>query len=252
MSDHSSNSPVALVTGAAQRIGRRTAETLHNNGYRVIIHCNRSTHAASEFCSMLNAKRSGSAHWIQADLNKMDDVARLGKEAKDMFGKINVLVNNASSFYPTKVNEVTEDIWNDLMASNLKAPFFLIQALKETLTDNSGVVINMVDIHAERPLKEYPVYCMAKAGLAMLTKSLSRELAPKIRVNGIAPGAILWHENELSESDKDQVLSEIALNRLGTPDDIAQAILFLCTSSYITGQILAVDGGRSVNGGSKA
>lgn len=252
MSDHHTKAPVALVTGAAQRIGRRTAQTLHDNGYRVIIHCNNSTNAASEFCAELNAKRADSASWLQADLNDMNQVTTLAKSAIEVFGRIDVLVNNASSFYPTKMGDVNEDIWNDLMSSNLKAPFFLIQGLQETLAEHQGVVINMVDIHADRPLKEYPVYCMAKAGLVMLTKSLSRELAPKIRVNGIAPGAILWHENDLSEADKDQVLSEIALNRLGTPDDIAQAILFMCKSSYITGQILAVDGGRSINGGSKA
>jgi len=243
---------VALITGAAKRIGRQTAIELHDAGFNVIIHYNSSLAPAEELANELNARRTNSAKLLQADITNSAQVIRLGKDAPSLFGRLDVLINNASSFYPTPVGGVADEQWDDLMSTNLKAPFFLIQELKGELTRCNGSVINMVDIHADRPLLEYPVYCMAKAGLVMLTKSLSRELAPKIRVNGIAPGAILWHENELTEQDKQQVLDQISLKRLGSPMDIAKAILFLTEASYITGQILAVDGGRSINGGEKA
>jgi len=243
---------VALITGAAKRIGRQTVLELHSAGFNVIIHFNHSKCAALELKNHLNNIRPDSAKLLQTDLGNMEQVNKMGKNAIALFGQVDVLVNNASSFYPTPVGTVNEDQWNDLIATNLQAPFFLIQSLKEELEKRNGNVINMVDIHADRPLLKYPVYCMAKAGLVMLTKSLSRELAPKIRVNGIAPGAILWHENELTEQDKQQVLEQISLKRLGSPEDIAKAISFLTTASYITGQILAVDGGRSIYGGEKA
>ncbi len=243
---------VALITGAAQRIGKQTAIALHNRGYNIVIHCRHSTENAIRLVSELNVLRQDSAKYVQADLLSIDELKRLAAAAKSAFGRLDMLVNNASSFYPTAIDDVDESIWDDLMGSNLKAPFFLIQQLKDELEKNKGNVVNMVDIHADRPLKDYPVYCIAKAGLVMLTKSLSRELAPNIRVNGIAPGAILWHENELSEQDKQQVLSEIGLKRLGSPEDIAQAIVYMSEAPYVTGQILAVDGGRSINGGSKA
>ena len=246
------NDKVALITGAAKRIGKQTAIELHQAGYNVIIHYNSSLAPAQALVDQLNELRSNSAKLLQADITDIEQVKSLGEQAPKLFGRLDVLVNNASSFYPTPVGEVTIEQWNDLMSTNLKAPFFLIQTLQKELTRCNGVVINMVDIHADRPLLEYPVYCMAKAGLVMLTKSLSRELAPKIRVNGIAPGAILWHENELTEQDKQQVLEQISLKRLGSPEDIAKAILFLTEAKYITGQILAVDGGRSINGGEKA
>ncbi|GAA0286744.1 pteridine reductase [Psychrosphaera haliotis] len=245
-------SPTVLVTGAAKRIGKQTATLLHQNGYNIVVHCNHSTDEADAFVSELNAIRSNSAKRVKADITKLDELQSLADGATAAFGRIDMLVNNASSFYPTPVNDVNEDVWDDLMGTNLKAPFFLIKNLLPELTKNKGNVVNMVDIHADRPLKDYPVYCMAKAGLVMLTKSLSRELAPNIRVNGIAPGAILWHENDLSEQDKKQVLSEIGLARLGSPEDIAEAILYMSKATYVTGQILAVDGGRSINGGSKA
>lgn len=250
--DNINDVKVAFVTGAAQRIGRHTATKLHSAGYNLVIHCHKSITEAQQLCDELNSVRSNSAHYVSADLTNLKAVKDLAKQVENCFGRLDVLVNNASSFYPTPVSEVSDTQWNDLFGTNLKAPFFLIQGLQQALSKTNGCVINMVDIHADRPLKEYSVYCMAKAGLVMLTKSLSRELAPKIRVNGIAPGAILWHENELTEHDKAQVLSEIGLQRLGTPEDIAQAILFMCNASYVTGQILAVDGGRSINGGEKA
>lgn len=241
-----------LVTGAAKRIGKQTATLLHKNGYNIVVHCNNSTDAADLFVQELNSIRPDSAKRVAADITNFEELESLARQSIDAFGRLDMLVNNASSFYPTKVNDVTESVWDDLMGTNLKAPFFLIKHLQDELNKNKGNVVNMVDIHADRPLKDYPVYCMAKAGLVMLTKSLSRELAPNIRVNGIAPGAILWHENDLSEQDKQQVLSEIGLARLGSPEDIAEAILYMSKASYVTGQILAVDGGRSINGGSKA
>jgi len=243
---------VALITGAARRIGKQTATTLHAHGYNVVIHCNHSTTAAEELVDSLNQIRQGSAKYVRADLTNMTDVKSMAESAVSCFGRLDVLVNNASSFYPTDIDQATEQQWDDLFATNLKAPFFLSKALKSQLEANNGCIINMVDIHADRPLLEYPIYCMAKAGLVMQTKSLSRELAPKIRVNGVAPGVILWHENELSESDKESVVNEISLKRLGSPKDIADAILFLCHADYVTGQILAVDGGRSIHGGEKA
>lgn len=245
-------SPVALITGAAKRIGKTTASHLHNAGYNVIIHCHRSVNDAQQLVAQLNEKRSNSAQILIADLLDLDQLDFIAQQAVNYYGRVDLLVNNASTFYPTDVENASFEQWDDLMTTNLKAPFFLIKSLQKQLDSNKGCVINMVDIHAERPLLGYPIYCMAKAGLAMLTKSLSRELAPNIRVNGIAPGAILWHENELAEEDKTTVLNEIALNRLGSPDDIAEAILYLAKAHYVTGQILAVDGGRSVNGGAKA
>lgn len=247
-----SKNKVAFITGAAKRIGKHTAQTLHHQGFDIVIHCNNSAIEAHQFADELNNIRDNSAFVVKAQLNDIEQVKQLAQDALNAFGRIDVLVNNASSFYPTPVEDVTEQVWNDLFGSNLKAPFFLIQSLKEELSKNNGVIVNMVDIHAERPLDGYSVYCVAKAGLVMLTKSLSRELAPNIRVNGVAPGAILWHENDLSDDDKQQVMNEIALNRLGSPTNIAEAILYLVQADYVTGHILTVDGGRSVNGGAKA
>lgn len=247
-----SKNKVAFITGAAKRIGKHTAQTLHHQGFDIVIHCNNSAIEAHQFADELNNIRDNSAFVVKAQLNDIEQVKQLAQDALNAFGRIDVLVNNASSFYPTLVEDVTEQVWNDLFGSNLKAPFFLIQSLKEELSKNNGVIVNMVDIHAERPLDGYSVYCVAKAGLVMLTKSLSRELAPNIRVNGVAPGAILWHENDLSDDDKQQVMNEIALNRLGSPTNIAEAILYLVQADYVTGHILTVDGGRSVNGGAKA
>lgn len=247
-----SKNKVALVTGSAKRIGKQTALTLHQQGYDIVIHCNNSTADAQTFMNELNVIRENSATYVQANLNHHDEVLKLAASALNAFSRLDVLVNNASTFYPTEVNEVDQSIWDDLFASNLKAPFFLIQQLTEELTKRNGSVVNIVDIHADRPLRGYPVYCMAKAGLVMLTKSLSRELAPNIRVNGVAPGPILWHDNELSDQDKQRVLDEVLLQKLGSPTDIAQAVSYLVQADYVTGHILAVDGGRSIFGGEKA
>lgn len=247
-----SQNKVALITGSAKRIGKQTAKTLHEQGFNIVVHCNQSVIEAQELVDNLNDIRADSASYIQADLNNHSEVLDLAKKAQSIFDRLDVLINNASTFYPTEVESVTEEVWDDLFASNLKAPFFLSQALTDELSKNQGVIVNIVDIHADRPLKGYPIYCTAKAGLVMLTKSLSRELAPNIRVNAVAPGPILWHDNDLTEQDKTQVLDEVLLKRLGSPVNIAEAILYLIQADYVTGHILAVDGGRSIYGGDKA
>lgn len=243
--------PVALVTGSAQRIGAETVKRLHNESYSIILHYRNSSAAAEKLMAELNVIRSDSAKMFQADLNDFNDIQQLSKSALDAFGRVDLLVNNASSFYPTEVGTVDEAIWHDLMSSNLKAPFFLSQALAPALKASNGAIINLIDIHADRPLKVHPVYCMAKAGLAMMTKSLAKELGPNVRVNGVAPGAILWPEQsgEMSDADKVAILERVPLGRAGEPADIANTIVFLATKApYISGQIIAVDGGRSMHG----
>ncbi len=247
--------PVALITGSAKRLGRQTAITLHGAGYNVIIHCNQSRQAADDLAQMLNQQRANSAAVLQADLLDESRWLSLAEEAISCFGRLDVLVNNASSFFPTAVAQATTAQWQDLFGSNVKAPYFLSQALAPQLAKQQGAIINMVDIHAEKPLPGHSLYCMAKAALLMMTKSLALELAPTIRVNGIAPGAILWPPEQsvqLSEQDKAAILRQIPLNTLGSPQDIANTVLFLVQSPYITGQILAIDGGRSLSSTSKA
>lgn len=242
--------PVALLTGAARRIGALTARTLHNAGYRVIIHYRRSQEEAEALAEELNRIQSDSAVALQADLTTISEVEQLAQSALAQWGRMDVLINNASSFYPTPIGQATEAHWDDLMSSNLKAPFFLAQALAPELRKQKGAIISILDIHAERPLKNHPIYCAAKAGHAMLTKSLARELAPEVRVNGVAPGAILWPEQGefLDEQCKQNIIDRTPLGRSGKPEDIAEIILFLLKKSpYITGQIIAVDGGRSIS-----
>ncbi len=256
MNDHTFEK-VALVTGSAQRLGAAMIQTLHQAGYRVVVHYRHSALLATEFVAALNATRLGSAIAVQADLSQREDRAKLVSQTLAAFGRIDVLINSASSFYPTPVGTATEQDWDDLMASNAKAPFFLSQAFAPELAKNNGCIINMVDIHAEKPLQSHPIYCMAKAALAMMTKSLAKELAPTIRVNGIAPGAILWPDAAsgapaLSTTDKAAVLAQIPLGQLGQTTDITQTMLFLLQAPYITGQIIAVDGGRSLGAASKA
>ncbi len=238
---------VALVTGGAQRVGATLCRHLHAAGYNILIHYRQSAEAASKLAKELNTIRPGSAHGISADLLEIKDINRLMKAALQPWQRLDLVVNNASSFYPTKVGETKEDEWNDLVGSNMKAPFFIAQYAAKELAKKQGCIINIVDIHAEKPLQEHSVYCAAKAGLAMLTRSLAVELAPNIRVNGIAPGAILWPANEPSEKSKQKIISEIPLQQLGEPIDIAKTVLFLARDArYITGQIIAVDGGRSL------
>lgn len=246
------NAPVVLITGSAKRLGCAMLRRLHHQGYRVIIHCHRSIDDAQQLAGDFNQQRAHSAAVIAGDLTQNDTLQRLATEALQCFGRLDVLINNASAFYPTAIGQASFDDWEQLMGSNAKAPFFLSQALAPALSQQNGCIINMVDIHAERPLQEHPIYCMAKSALLMLTKSLARELAPTIRVNGIAPGAILWPSNDIAEADKTMILRQIPLERLGTPDDIADTACFLIQSSYINGQVIAVDGGRSLGATKKA
>lgn len=236
-----------LITGAAKRIGAACAKHLHNQGYNVFLHYLNSSEHALQLCEELNQLRPASAKMMAADLLSIPQIQNLAEHACAAWGGIDVLVNNASSFYPQNVADVTENSWDDMLGSNLKAPFFLIKALSYSLAKRGGCVVNIIDIHAERGLKNYPVYSIAKAGLASMTKILAKELAPQIRVNGISPGAILWPEQELSLSAKADILERIALGHAGNPDDIAKAVAFLCNdASYITGQIINVDGGRTL------
>lgn len=243
------SSRVALVTGAARRVGAEIASTLHDAGFNIVLHFNRSGDDAQSLCDTMNETRAESAITVQADLRDQTAIERLAETARKQWQRLDVLVNNASSFFPTPVGDITESDWNDLFDTNVKAPLFLSQALADSLRQSRGSIINLADIHAERPLSGHPVYCSAKAANVMLTKSLAKELAPEVRVNGIAPGTILWPENdgELSKENKAKILKKIALKRIGNPRDIARTICFLVTDSpYITGQIIAVDGGRSL------
>lgn len=245
-----SDSPVVLVTGAAQRIGKIISCTLHAAGYNVVVHYHRSHAAAQSLCAELNALRQQSACCLSADLGDLHAVEQLAQQALLAWQRVDALVNNASTFYPTPVGTATSGQWDDLMGSNARAPFFLTQALAPALTRQQGAVVNIADIYADRPLAQHTVYCMAKAANAMLTKSLARELAPHVRVNGIAPGAILWPEQDgvLEAAAEAHRLKKVPLARTGTPADIASTVLFLLRDApYLTGQIIAVDGGRSVN-----
>ncbi len=241
-------SKVAIVTGGAQRIGAAICQTLHHAGMNVVIHYRHSKEAASALCDELNNLRTDSAICLQADLHQHSTLTQLIDDAQQQWGRLDVLVNNASSFYPTKIGEVAEAQWDELLGSNLKAPFFLSQAAAPYIQQQSGNIVNIVDIHAERPLKGYPAYSIAKAGLVMLTKTLACELGPEIRVNAVAPGAILWPEHDMDDEKKQHIMSRTFLKRQGQPTDVAQAILFLVRDApYTSGHVLTVDGGRSLN-----
>lgn len=236
-----------LITGAAKRIGAACAKTLHGQGYNVFLHYRGSAAKAVQLCDELNQHRSDSARIMAADLLSLAEIQHLAQQACLAWGGIDVLINNASVFYPENVTNVSEKSWNEMLDCNLKAPFFLAQALTDSLAQRSGCIINIIDIHAERGLKGYPVYSIAKAGLAGMTRILAKELAPQIRVNGISPGAILWPEQQLSVDAKNEILQRIALERAGDVDDIAKAVAFLCNdANYITGQIINIDGGRTL------
>lgn len=238
---------VALVTGAAHRIGAAIVHQLHAAGMNVVLHYRQSTEAARRLSDELTACRSGSVQWVQGDLLDTACLPSLIDTVISRYGRLDVLVNNASSFYPTPVGAVTIAQWDDLLGTNLKAPFFLAQAAAPWLDAMQGCVVNIADIHADRPLKDYPVYSIAKAGLVMLTKTLARELAPRVRVNAVAPGAILWPEHALAQATREAILARTALKRQGSAADIARAVLYLVRDAhYTTGQVLTVDGGRSL------
>jgi pteridine reductase len=238
----------ALVTGAAARIGAAVAAALHERGCRLLLHYNSNAQGAVDLAARFNERRPDSAFLAQGDLSAPAEVENLAAVAREHFPALDVLVNNASRFYPTEVGQTQEWQWEDLLNSNLRGPWFLVQSLLEPLRAAGGCVVNIVDVHAERPMGGHAVYSISKAGLAMMTKSLAMELGPDVRVNGVAPGAILWPESEPGEAQKQSILDRTALGRLGRPDDIASAVAYLALDApYVTGQILAVDGGRSLN-----
>lgn len=242
--------PVALVTGAAHRLGARTAEILHDRGWNLVIHYRSRKQQAQELVDMMNRVRPDSATCTQGDLTQDKDIARIAVEACGYWGRLDGLVNNASVFYPTPTADATEEDWYQIMGANLKAPFFLVQYCLPALRKTSGSVINLIDIYSEKPLQDHPLYCASKAGLAALTRSWAKDLAPGIRVNGVSPGAILWpEENKAVDSGHQQaILQKTPLARTGQPDDIAGTIAYLlCDAPFVTGQILSVDGGRSLN-----
>lgn len=240
------NTPVALITGAARRLGKATAQALHARGLNVIIHYRHSEQDAQALIDTMNAQRPNSAVMLQADLDNPDAVRQLAKEAANVWQRLDVLVNNASSFYPTPLADASDDDWLRLMHSNLRAPFLLTQGLATRLSAHQGSIINLIDVYAQKPLLEHSLYCMAKAGLASLTLSTARELGPDVRVNGVAPGPILWPEQ--GQNNQQDIINATALKRSGTPEDIANTVTWLALDApFITGQILAVDGGRSLS-----
>jgi len=237
---------VALITGSARRIGAIIAETLHSQGYCVVIHYRSSTDDAKQLCDKFNAKRENSAIAVQADLDKFDHYQLLIDQAYQQWKRLDVLVNNASSFFPTPVSEATESQWGNLMNSNLKGPYFLSAAASKYLSEHQGNIINIIDIYSQTPLKNYSIYSIAKAGLLMLTKSLAKELAPAVRVNGVAPGSTLWPENvnALDDEKMAELIERTALKRKANPQHIANAVMFYCENDSITGQVINVDAGR--------
>jgi len=241
---------VALVTGSAKRIGAMTVRALHQRGATVVVHYRGSAKAAQDLSDELNDHRPDSCYTEQADLLDVKSHTKMIESIIQKAGSLDILVNNASTFYPTKIGDITEAHWDDLMGSNLKAPLFLSQAAAPYLIKTQGCIVNMVDIYGFRPLKAYPVYSVAKAGLKMLTESLAVELGPDVRVNGIAPGAILWPDlqgKECQEEHHSKILAQTCLKRQGLADDITRAILFLVgEADYITGHVIPVDGGRLV------
>jgi len=247
MTDHA---PVALITGAAHRLGAATAEMLHGRGYRILVHYRSREHQAQHLADRLNEVRAGSATILQADLSDNGEIARLCRKALAYWDRLDVLVNNASVFYPTPVGECGDDAWCDIMQTNVRAPVALVEHLHEELRLQKGCIVNMIDIYAERPLENHPLYNASKAALASLTRSWAKDLAPDVRVNGVSPGAVLWPENhaEVDDAYKKTLLKKVPLHRPGEATDIASAITWLvCDAPYVNGQIINVDGGRSVN-----
>ena len=247
--NHSSSAPVVLVTGGARRVGAEIARCLHASGARLALHYRSSRDDAEALAASLNALRPDSAITLQADLLDTARLPQLVAGTVDRFGRLDGLVNNASSFFPTPIGAVDEAAWTDLIGSNLKAPLFLAQAAAPQLRANRGAIVNIVDIHAERPLRGYALYCAAKAGLLGLTRALAVELAPLVRVNGVAPGAIEWPDDgQFPPAEQEAIVGHTLLGRTGTPADIARTVNFLLFDApYITGQIIAVDGGRSAH-----
>jgi pteridine reductase len=238
---------VVLITGGAKRLGAATARALHGAGASIVVHYHRSAGDAQALVGELNARRHGSAHAVGANLLDTGALPGLVQAVLARYGRLDVLINNASSFYPTPVGGITATHFEDLVGTNLRAPLFLSQAAAPALRATQGLILNMADIHGQRPLKGHSVYSVAKAGLVMLTKSLARDLGPDIRVNAIAPGPVMWPEQPMEDALKAEIIDKTALKRSGSPDDIARLVLFLATQApYVTGQVIAVDGGRGI------
>ena len=238
---------VALVTGGARRVGAAIARRLHAAGASVLIHYRDSEADARTLVGELNGRRAKSAASVKAELLAPIAPRALVSAARDSFGRLDLLVNNASSFFPIGLGAVEASHWEELVGSNLRAPLFICQEAAPELAKQAGAIVNIVDIHADRPLKGYPVYSIAKGGLAAMTRSLAVELAPKVRVNGVSPGAIAWPEDgQFDPAERERIIATTPLARVGAPEDIAQAVHFLACASYVTGQIIAVDGGRSI------
>lgn len=241
---------VALVTGGARRVGAAICRRLHAAGADLVVHYRASADDARALKSELESARAASVTLVQGDLLKTGALSALVRDAVKSFGRLDVLVNNASSFYPTALGDITEKAWDDLVGTNLKAPLFLAQAAAPELRKTHGVIVNIIDIHAELPMKNYVVYSTAKGGLLALTRSLARELGPDVRVNGVSPGTIVWPDDDQwrDEVSRQRIMNQTALKRIGEPDDIAKAVEYLVANApYVTGQIIAVDGGRSLN-----
>jgi pteridine reductase len=239
-----------LITGGARRIGAAIARELHAGGARVIVHCNRSRAEAERLAEQLNQDRADSCAVVQCDLLDDGCLAKLVDDAARAFGRLDGLVNNASTFYPTPFGQIGASEWSELMGSNLRAPLFLAQAAAPRLRESHGAIVNLVDIHAEQPLKDFLVYSIAKSGLAGLTRALALELGPEVRVNGVAPGAILWPDGDehFAPSERSRITAQTPLKRIGNPEDVAGAVKYLLFDApFVTGQILAVDGGRGIH-----
>ena len=242
------NDKTALVTGGARRVGAAICRRLHGAGANIVVHCNQSLHEAQALVHELNGQRPGSAIVMQADLLEAGALPALVQRTVSVFGGLDVLVNNASSFYATPIGAIDERDWDDLMGTNLKAPLFLAQAAAPELRRTQGCIVNIIDIHAERPLADHMVYTAAKGGLLALTRSLALELGPEVRVNGVSPGAIMCPDGPewQNEGQRQRIIDHTLLKRIGEPEDIAGAVEFLATAPYVTGQIIAIDGGRSI------
>lgn len=244
------NEKIILITGGAKRVGAATCRMLHAQGARLMVHYRSSRDEAQALADELNQLRRDSCALVQADLLAIEQLPSLVTATIQQYGRLDVLINNASSFFPTPVGEINLSNWDDLIGTNLKAPVFLAQAAAEALRQSHGCMVNITDIHAERPMKRYVVYSIAKAGLVAMTKSLAQEMGPQVRVNAVAPGPIMWPENDagFDEAERRRIIAHTTLKREGSAEDIARAVKFLVYDApYVTGQILAVDGGRSAS-----
>ena len=247
MTELPNSRPVVLITGAARRVGASIARTLHAAGYDLALHCRHSRRELDALIGELEQRRGSSTLALQAELGDVDALPDLVNDTIARFGRLDGLVNNASAFFPTPLESVTTQQWDELFASNARAPFFLAKAAARHLRERAGAIVNLLDIYAQRPLPGYSVYCMAKAAQAAMTEALAHELGPEVRVNGVAPGAVMWPESGKSYANKDEIIARTPLKRAGSAEDVASAVLWLLRdASFVTGQIVRVDGGRSL------